>query len=163
LKFRSIAMDRNQISSALQIRNDVDEKHAAVQWIALGFFAYSAYVPFFTNISDTPEEYKNTTNDVDVNNMYWLEKTMSVLVEPHFHEFSDMINAYRDDCKVYARQRIIASDKEADKASDVTEYLTKSNEETAGEIYHRTYKLFDDLVKKGLMLSRTTWEKGQNL
>ncbi|GEO79291.1 dipeptidase [Companilactobacillus mindensis DSM 14500] len=160
-QFRSIAMDRNQASSILQIRNDVDDDHAAIQWIALGFFAYSPYVPFFTNITDTPEDYKNTTNDVSVDNVYWLEKTLSVLIEPHFHEYAETVNAYLDACQSYARQRVEATDENI--AGDVSEYLTKSNLETAGEISKRTHKLFDSIVKQGLNLSKTTWEKGQNL
>ncbi|HIY91810.1 C69 family dipeptidase [Companilactobacillus sp. HBUAS56275] len=163
-QFRSIAMDRNQASSILQIRNDVDDNHAAIQWLALGFFAYSPYVPFYTNITDTPEDYKNTTNEVSVDNMYWLEKTLSVMIEPHYHEYSDMVHAYLDACQSYARQRIDVTDEVIDGFnSDVSTFLTSSNMKTAAEITKRTHQLFNDLVKKGLMLSKTTWEKGQNL
>jgi len=163
-QFRSIAMDRNQASSILQIRNDVDENHAAVQWLSLGFFAYSPYVPFYTNIKDTPEDYKNTTNDVDINNVYWLEKTLSVMIEPHYHEYSDMIHAYLEGCQSYGRQRLEITDQVIDGFNDdVAGFLTESNMKTAGEISSRTHKLFDEIVKKGLMLSKTTWEKGQNL
>ncbi|APX71773.1 C69 family dipeptidase [Companilactobacillus allii] len=163
-QFRSIAMDRNQASSILQIRSDVDKNHAAVQWLSLGFFAYSPYVPFYTNITDTPEDYKNTTNNVDVNNVYWLEKTLSVMIEPHYHEYSDMIHAYLKGCQSFARQRLEATDVSLDNVNDnVTDVLTKSNIKTAAEISSRTHKLFDGIVKKGLTLSKTTWEKGQNL
>jgi len=164
LQFRSIAMDRNQASSILQIRNDVDENHAAIQWLSLGFFAYSPYVPFYTNITDTPGDYKNTTNDVSIDNVYWLEKTLSVMIEPHYHEYSDMIHAYLEGCQSYGRQRLDITDEVIDGFnSDVSEFLTQSNMKTAGEVSARTHKLFDEIVKKGLMLSRTTWEKGQNL
>lgn len=162
-QYRSIAMDRNQCSSILQIRNDVDSDHAGVQWIAMGFFAYSPYVPFFTNANDTPEDYKNTTADVSVDNVYWLEKTLSVLIEPKYHEYSDIIHAYLDGCQSYARQRVEQADEGVDAAKDVTQYLTDNNLQTAKEISSRTHKLFDTLVKKGLNLSKTTWEKGQNL
>lgn len=163
-KYRSIAMDRNQASSILQIRTDVDDNHAAIQWLALGFFAYSPYVPFFTNITDTPDDYKNTTNEVSIDNVYWLEKTLSVMIEPHYHEYSDMVHAYLDSCQSFARQRVEETDEVVDDFNgDVAEFLTESNAKTAGEVSRRTHQLFNDLVKKGLMLSKTTWEKGQNL
>ncbi|AUI70873.1 C69 family dipeptidase [Companilactobacillus alimentarius] len=163
-QFRSIAMDRNQASSILQIRNDVDDNHAAIQWLAMGFFAYSPYVPFYTNVTDTPEDYKNTTNEVSIDNVYWLEKTLSVMIEPHYHEYSDMIHAYLDACQSYARQRIEVTDEVIDGfTNDVSEFLTESNSKTAGEVSKRTHDLFNNLVKKGLLLSKTTWEKGQNL
>ncbi|WP_057878522.1 C69 family dipeptidase [Levilactobacillus paucivorans] len=160
-KYRPIAMDRNQCSSILQIRNDVDADHAAIQWIAMGFFAYAPYVPFFTNINDTPVDYQNTTTSVDVNNVYWLNKTLSVIIEPHFHEYVESVNAFREGCQSYARSRVAATD--AAVGGDVTAFLTQSNAETAGEISKRTHALFDELVKHGLNLSKTAWEKGQNL
>ncbi len=160
-KYRPIAMDRNQCSSILQIRNDVPADHAAIQWIAMGFFAYAPYVPFFTNINDTPEDYKNTTTAVDVENVYWLNKTLSVIIEPHFHEYVEAVNAFREGCQSYARQRVAATD--AAMTGDATNFLTASNAETAGEVSKRTHQLFDDLVKHGLLLSKTAWEKGQNL
>jgi len=160
-KYRPIAMDRNQCSSILQIRNDVPADHAAIQWIAMGFFAYAPYVPFFTNIKDTPVDYQNTTTDVDVENVYWLNKTLSVIIEPHFHEYVEAVNAFREGCQSYARSRVAAAD--AAITGDATDFLTQSNAETAGEISKRTHQLFDDLVKHGLLLSKTAWEKGQNL
>lgn len=160
-KYRPIAMDRNQCSSILQIRNDVDDDHAAIQWIAMGFFAYAPYVPFFTNVNDTPEDYKNTTTEVSVDNVYWLNKTLSVLIEPHFHEFVESVNAFREGCQSYGRARVAATD--ATINGDATTFLTKSNAETAGEVSKRTHALFNDLVKQGLLLSKTAWEKGQNL
>jgi len=67
-------------------------------------------------------------------------------------------------CQSYARQRLEITDEVIDGFnSDVSEFLTQSNLKTAGEVSKRTHKLFDEIVKKGLMLSRTTWEKGQNL
>ncbi len=39
--FRSIALDRNQSSCILQIRNDVPKEIAGIQWINFGFYAYS--------------------------------------------------------------------------------------------------------------------------
>jgi len=118
-------------------------------------------VPFFTNINDTPEDYKNTTTAVDVENVYWLNKTLSVIIEPHFHEYVEAVNAFREGCQSYGRQRVAATDEAV--SGDATDFLTKSNLETAGEISKRTHQLFDDLVKHGLLLSKTVWEKGQNL
>lgn len=160
-RYRSIAMDRNQCSSILQIRNDVPAEQAAIQWVAMGFFAYAPYVPFFTNITDTPVDYRNTTATVDVDNVYWLSKTLSVLIEPHWHDFAEAVNAFRAGCQSYARGRVAATD--AAVTSDYAAKLTRANAETAGEISKRTHALFDQLVKQGLLLSATSWEKGQNL
>ncbi len=161
--FRSIALDRNQISHILQIRPNVDAAHAAVEWMAMGFFAYSPYVPFFTNINDTPTNYKNTTEAVSLDNAYWLYKSLGVLVEPHYHDFIVEVNEYRDACQAYARSRVIAADAEAGSQADTTAYLTKQNDVTAAEITKRTKTLMDHLVKEALELSPVTFEPGDNL
>lgn len=160
-KYRPIAMDRNQCSSILQIRNDVPADRAAIQWVAMGFFAYAPYMPFFTNINDTPVDYRNTTADVDVDNVYWLNKTLSVLIEPHWHDYAEAVNAFKADCQAYARGRVAITDNNV--SGDITTALTQANAQTAGEISKRTHQLFDTIVKHGLNLSKTAWEKGQNL
>jgi dipeptidase len=160
-KYRPIAMDRNQCSSILQIRNDVPADRAAIQWVAMGFFAYAPYMPFFTNINDTPTDYQNAGATVNVDNVYWLNKTLSVLIEPHWHDYAEAVNAFRNGCQSYARGRVAATDTIT--SVDMTTALTKANAETAGEISKRTHQLFDEIVKHGLNLSKTAWEKGQNL
>ncbi|MFC6182460.1 C69 family dipeptidase [Lactiplantibacillus daowaiensis] len=161
-KYRPIAMDRNQCSSILQIRNDVPADRAAIQWVAMGFFAYAPYMPFFTNINDTPIDYRNASADVDVNNVYWLNKTLSVLIEPHWHDYAEAVNAFKNGCQSYARGRVAVTDA-AVSDGDVTTALTQANQATASEISSRTHQLFDTIVKHGLNLSKTAWEKGQNL
>jgi len=160
-KYRPIAMDRNQCSSILQIRNDVPADRAAIQWVAMGFFAYAPYMPFFTNINDTPTDYQNAGATVNVDNVYWLNKTLSVLIEPHWHDYAEAVNAFRNGCQSYARGRVAATDTIT--SVDMTTALTKANAETADEISKRTHQLFDEIVKHGLNLSKTAWEKGQNL
>ena len=57
-------------SSILQIRNDVPKELAGVQWINMGFYAYSPYVPFYTNIENTPADYQVADHTVDMDLQY---------------------------------------------------------------------------------------------
>ena len=110
--FRSIALDRNQESSILQIRNDVPKELAGVQWINMGFYAYSPYVPFYTNIENTPANYQVADHTVDPDHSaYWLYKTLQVLVEPRYHQYIYQINTYRDECQSYGVGRVSEIDK----------------------------------------------------
>ncbi|ANK58847.1 MULTISPECIES: C69 family dipeptidase [Loigolactobacillus] len=163
--FRSIALDRNQVSHILQIRNHVAPEYAGIQWIAMGFFAYSPYVPFFTNINDTPENYRNTTKAVDLDNAYWLYKSLGVLVEPHYHDFVEQINEYRDACQAQVRNAVELTDQQAAELSGakLTDYLTQQNELAAAKITKNTKLLMDSLVKQSLNLSPITFEPGDNL
>ncbi|WP_301049370.1 C69 family dipeptidase [Lactobacillus intestinalis] len=164
--FRSIALDRNQESSILQIRNDVPKELAGVQWINMGFYAYSPYVPFYTNIENTPANYQVADHTVDPDHSaYWLYKTLQVLVEPRYHQYIYQINAYRDECQSYGVGRVSEIDKEAkDKHGDMlTSFLTSANEVTANEITKKTKTLMSDLVRQALNSSKYQFERGDNL
>lgn len=164
--FRSIALDRNQESSILQIRNDVPAKMAAIQWINMGFYAYSPYVPFYTNIEDTPLNYKVADHMVDPDSSaYWLYKTLQVIVEPRYHQYIYEVNAYRDDCQSYGIGRIDEIDEKAEDldGTELIKYLTNANDVTAGVITKKTKKLMSDLVRQALNSSKYQFERGDNL
>ena len=165
-KFRSIALDRNQESSILQIRNDVPKEIAGIQWLNIGFYAYSPYVPFYTNIQDTPQNYKIADHTVDPDqSAYWLYKILQVIVEPRYHEYIYQINNYRDNCQSYSVGRISEIDEKAKELSneELTGFLTDQNIITANEITAKTKTLMSDLVRQALNNSKYQFERGDNL
>lgn len=163
--FRPIGIDRNQEFHILQIRNDVPAAYAAIHWLTFGVNLYSAQVPFYANVNDTPENYKNTMTTVDLNSVYWLNKTIAALAEPHYHQVINEVNTFKEDAQSYACGRVAAIDQQASdlSAAELTEFLTKQNEVTAAEVTKRTYSLFDSLVKAASNHMQLTFEKGDNL
>jgi dipeptidase len=165
-KFRSVALDRNQESSILQIRSNVPAEYAAIQWINMGFYAYSPYVPFYTNMNDTPANYKVAGHVVTPDtSAYWLYKTLQVIVEPRYHQFVYEVNNFRDECQSYAVGRVDEIDEQAKGKSgaELTDFLTKENEKTANEITKRTKLLMSSLVRQALNTSKYQYERGDNL
>ncbi|WP_100487321.1 C69 family dipeptidase [Sporolactobacillus pectinivorans] len=163
--FRPIGIDRNQEFHILQIRNDVPAEYAAIHWLTFGVNLYSAQVPFYANVNDTPGNYQNTTNTADMNSIYWLNKTIAALAEPHYHQVINEVNTFKDEAQSYVCGRIASADKQAEELSgkELTAFLTKQNEITAAEVTKRTYALFDSLVKEASNHMLLTFEKGQNL
>ena len=162
-KFRSIALDRNQSSCILQIRNTVSAECAAIKWINYSFFAYSPYVPFFTNINATPASYDHAGNKVD-DSAYWLQKQLEVIVEPRYHEFINEVNAFRDASQSYAVKRVdmitaIAKTKQGDA---VTDFLTKRNDKTATHAMDATKDFLNSLIHQSLLNSKFQFERGDN-
>ena len=163
--FRSIAFDRNQSSCILQIRNDVPNKFAAIQWIDFGFYNYGPYVPFFTNINNTPANYKEATDTVSPDSAYWMYKLLEVIVEPRYHQFINEINAYRDESQSYAVGRVDQTTAKAAKVNeaDLADFLTQENETTADHITQLTKNLINSLVHQALQTSKYQFERGDNL
>lgn len=165
-KFRSIALDRNQSSCILQIRNDVPAQYAAIQWINFGFYCYSPYVPFFTNISDTPAKYKYATDDAQPDkSAYWLNKLLEVIVEPRYHEFINEVNDFRERCQSYGVGRVdtITKTAQIQNSANLINYLTEQNMKTANHILNETHELINQLLHEALLNSKFQFERGDNL
>lgn len=165
-KFRSIALDRNQSSCILQIRNDVPAEYAAIQWINFGFYCYSPYVPFFTNINDTPANYQVATDAADpAKSAYWMHKLLEVIVEPRYHEFINEVNDFRDGCQSYGVGRVdaITAGAAGKQGAELTDYLTAANKESAAHVTAATHQLMSSLIHQALLNSKFQFERGDNL
>ena len=154
--FRPIAIDRNAASHILQIRNDVPQKMAAIEWLALGFLSYSPFVPFYANISNTPRNYQLTGRQVSMKSAYWMFKSLLVYIEPHYHDFIDQVNAYRTNVQAYALHRIESVDQQAASldGQQLTAQLTKSTAQTTNHITALTKELISSLIKQSLNRSQ---------
>ena len=163
--FRPLALDRNQNSSVLQIRNDVPAKYAAIQWVNLGFHAFSPYVPFFANANDTPDNYKVAGKNYSPDSAYWMYKLMQVITEPRYHQFINKINTYRGQVLSYGLGQIAATDAKAASydGNELTNFLTSSNIETANHITDMSKKIIHELINDSLQNSLFQYEKGDNL
>lgn len=165
-RFRSIALDRNQSSCILQIRNDVPAEYAAIQWINFGFHSYSPYVPFFTNVNDTPANYAYAPEEAEPEkSAYWMYKLLEVIVEPRYHEFINEVNAFRDNAQSYGIGRVdnILENVKGKEGKEITNYLTTENNVTAQHISDEAQKLINSLVHQTLLNSKFQFERGDNL
>lgn len=165
-RFRSIALDRNQSSCILQIRNDVPAEYAAIQWINFGFYCYSPYVPFFTNINDTPANYATASETFHPEkSAYWMYKLLQVIVEPRYHEFINEVNAFRDNAQSYGIGRVnnVLENAKGKEGKELTDYLTAENNITAQHVSEAAQKLINSLVHQTLLNSKFQFERGDNL
>lgn len=164
-KFRAISLSRTQQSHILQIRNDIDAGVAAIHWLAFATTAFTPYVPFFANVNDSPESYKNMTKDLNLKNAYWLFKVFSYYAEEHYGEFYKDTEEFLSQIEIYARQRIneITQGAEGKESSLLTDYLTLENEKTADEIIKRTKKQLQNYATRALSFSRLSFKMDKNL
>lgn len=166
LKFRPISMNRTQNSHVLQIRNDVDDNCSAIMWLCFGVPAFSPFVPFFGNANDTDPSYANTPVHLDDNSAYWMYRKLSMLVESHYADFIQDDIDFLTDAKEQLRRHVDESIKYAQtltNSSEVTEYLTKQNHVVTAKMKAITTKFSNDLIEKGLTLSKLTFNMDKNL
>lgn len=150
-KYRPIALNRNLEIHMLQIRNHVPDSIAGVHWLAFGPNTFSAVVPFYANIDDTPAPYKNTTGDFDLQNMYWLTHTIAALGDQNYQRYEMMEEAFEQTVVAACRQLQEQMDAKAADIEDqslLSAELTKTNEKMAQISLNESTKLLGKMVKE---------------
>lgn len=147
--FRPIGINRNHNVHILQIRNNVPDSIAGIHWLAYGANTFNTVVPFYSNVLDTPAEFKNATGKFDMNNMYWLSCTTALLGDTDYDFYVDMRNDY--ELSTMSVYRKIQNDTGKDVANhdDVTDYLEAANKKLSKEAFERQTKLLGDMVING--------------
>lgn len=147
--FRPVGINRNHSAHILQIRNNVPEEIAALQWVGFGPNTFNAFVPFYTNVTTTPIHYEGATGKMDLNNMYWLNVTIALLGDYNFDMYKDFENAFEQNATAAFRARIAAADKKAKKAKDIHKFLEGVNAEQSQDSHDRSVELLQEMVTEG--------------
>lgn len=164
-RYRPIGLNRTQNAHVLQIRNDVPAEYAALMWICIGTPTFTPFIPFFTNMNDTEETFKNLTSEFDMSKAYWMYKALAVQVESKYTDYIQDDIDYLISCRQILRAAVEETDKQAANLSgeELTEFLTKRNQELVQEMRTKALKLIDSLYLKGMSLSKLTFNMDANL
>ncbi len=158
-RFRAISLSRTQQSHVMEVDT------YSVQWIAFATTAFTPYVPFFVDINDTPEEYRDTSFELDMKYAYWLFKVFSYYVETHYGAFSKENTQYLEELRSYGRKRVceIKEKLKGYTKQNCREFLTKENEITAKFVLEKTRKLLNNFMTRALSASKMSFTMDENL
>lgn len=81
--YRPINVPTDVESHILQIRNNVPDSIAGTQWLAMASPATSVYIPFYTNVNTTPNQYQKGIDKPDNDSVYWTYKETRILTDPY--------------------------------------------------------------------------------
>lgn len=157
--FRPIGINRNFETHILQIRNDVEEGIAGVQWLAFGPNTFNVFVPFYTNVTTTPASFQ-TGPDFDLTKIFWLNKLNAQLGDTNYKVYSALEQAFEE--KTMAKLRQIEN--ETDRAvkgltgRDLQEKLEEANQKMADLAYEQTTALTGEMVKDGHTLMKLKYD-----
>lgn len=91
---RVIGTARQAECHIFEIRKEFPEAAPSVMWLALGNAEHNIYVPFFNNISGTPESYKMKSLEYDENSAYWIFRALSTLAELDRQQYGKGVREY---------------------------------------------------------------------
>lgn len=157
--FRPIGFQRNQELSILQIRNNVPEKLAGVQWLAFGPNAFNGIAPFYTNVEDTPAAYRDTRKHFDVRDMYWLTQAIATIGDSHPFRYSASVEILKQNTLAFGRHLLLETDKKAASldGEDLQKALKEANDKIAESAYKVAMKCFGECVETGALKLRLNY------
>ena len=157
--FRPIGINRNFETHILQIRNDVPEGLAGVQWLAFGPNTFNVFVPFYTNVTTTPASFQ-TGPKFDLSKIFWVNKLNAQLGDTNYKVYSALEQAFEE--KTMAKLRKIEN--ETDEAAknltgkDLQEKLEEANQKMADLAYKASVDLTGEMVETGHGLMKLKYD-----
>lgn len=164
-RFRPIGLNRTQNAHILQIRSDVPDEMAGIMWICIGGPTFTPFIPFFSNMNDTDPSFNNTSLTYNQADAWWFYKSLSALVESHYSQFVQLDIKYLEELNRYYRghvEEIIDGGKNLS-GDELTDYLTKENQETVAHTRKDSEKLWGQMFTDSINMSKLTFNMDANL
>ncbi len=150
--YRPIGINRNQQLSILQLRPNMPSAYSAIQWITFASNPFNVLTPFYTNVINTPDCYRDTTETLDSHNAYWANRLISLIAADHYQALMADIEDYQLKEMGYAHERIAQVDKRISEkeaaGSHIVRALGQANARTANHMMKATEDLLTKLVVK---------------
>ena len=85
-KYRTIGYGSNTQITISQIRSNLPDKIKAIEWMSFGPNPFNALFPQYSRVNDTHNYLKNTTDEVNTDNIYWVNRLIGTMADQYYHE-----------------------------------------------------------------------------
>ncbi len=109
--YRAIGINRTDLMGMIQIRPDLPEACKTLHWISFGSNVFNASVPFYPNVSRTPDYLASTTGRVSTDSWYWTSRLIAALSDASWTESRFEIEHYSFEVQSRTRKVILEADK----------------------------------------------------
>ncbi len=121
--FRSIGVNRNDFMAVIQMRPDMEEDCGILEWVAFASNAFNVLVPFYAEVSDTPEYLSNTTAEVSTDNFYWCSRLIAAMADASYKKSIFHIERYEEHVMSKGHELINRYDELMRKESDAVKRM----------------------------------------
>ncbi|WP_413537334.1 C69 family dipeptidase [Enterococcus malodoratus] len=148
-RYRSIALNRNEETHILQIRNNVSKEIAAIHWLAFGPNTFNTLVPFYANITKTPTIFNEIGSTFKANDIYWLSKAAALLGDSNFSRFETLRNDTVSEAMIEYRKIQLATDScEVEDDQTIQDHLEIANNKMAEIALTKMNGLLGEMIKR---------------
>lgn len=89
--YRPIGINRTSFLGLVENRPGQE----TLEWLAFGANPFNAMVPYYSNVTKTPEYLANTTMDCDTDNCYWTSRLIGAMADASYKESIAVIEGYQ--------------------------------------------------------------------
>lgn len=161
--YRPIGINRNSQLAVLQLRPYEPEATRAIQWVAFGSNPFNALVPFYANVTTTPEYLSNTSRIVSTESFYWTNRLIAALADPVFGTAAPLVERYQMAVGARARAIMAATDRcvrEEELDAEATHgALEEANRAIADMLRYETDLLLDKVLFESSMHMRNRFSR----
>ncbi len=163
-KYRAIGVNRNNFLGLTQLRRNKPKETLGLVWIAMGSNPFNAMVPFYANITKTPEYLNNTTGKVTTENVYWQNRLIGALADAHFSATTQHIERYQLTVASKAVGMVKAFDKQFEEKhpKNVSNYLESCNEKMAAMLKEETNLVLDKVLYEASQKMKNGYSRNDN-
>ena len=94
--FRSIGINRNDFMALIQMRPDEEKDTQAIEWVAYASNAFNVMVPFYTEVTKTPDYLSGTAKEVSTDNFYWVSRMIAAMADASYHKSVFHVERYQE-------------------------------------------------------------------
>jgi len=159
--YRSIGVNRTDLMTCIQMRPYASKAHA-IEWFCFGSNMFNALVPMYTIIDDTPEYFKNTTDEVSTDSFYWTNRLIAALANASFGKSQNHIERYQLSVQSKGRALVVKYDDLIEKAGsdkEIKDICMKANEEIALMVKEETSKTLDKVLYEASNVMKNSYAR----
>ena len=157
--YRSIGINRTGVTAICQIRHDVPDGIKGVEWLCYGSTTFSAFIPFYTNVSGLPAYVSKIGLDVSTEDFYWASRLIGALADSCYTDCAQHVERYHEKTLTKGRQILLEYDKKIAETGDLSlaeeanEKLSKMAKEATTFTLNKVTEEASKKMKNGYKLS----------
>lgn len=109
----------------------------ALMWIAEGSNVFNAFVPFYANVTKTPDYLNHAGTVPSTEEFYWANRLIGALADAHYARTASAIERYQKAVASAAHAMICDTDKK-EAEGGVTAFLEQANAAMAAMVKEKT-------------------------
>lgn len=148
---RAVGIDRTVESHVIQIRKNMPAELQGVMWLSIANPEYGVYLPFYTGIEKTLENYHKGTNKYDDESAYWAFRSAGALASENEELYGQGVKDFWNDYENNLLKEIDVVDETAEKLYEkdkdlAIDFITRYNNMTAKDAIEKAHSIKEEII-----------------